>query len=77
MKMEKGVKAVIRYRDDFGKRRQATIQVERNEPNTILEAAMKSKKIRSWNFVDTIACGGYEYQWKDKANKAIMNYFGQ
>lgn len=65
------MKAVIRYYDQYGGRRQATIEVERNEPNSILRTAIESKRISPWDVVRTITCGRYEYQWMGRAKEAM------
>lgn len=61
------MKAVIRYYDQYGDRRQATIEVEKDEPNAILVEAMRLKKIQPHEVVRTITCGRREYHWMDRA----------
>lgn len=65
------MKAVIKYYDQWGGKRQATVETETDEPNSILVKAMKTKKISPWDNVRTIRCGRREYQWMDRAIKAM------
>ena len=64
------MKAVVKY-VDHGKARQKTLNVERNEPNEILQAFLKEAKVPVYTYVRTIACGRYIYQWFDTADKAL------
>ena len=65
------MKAIIKYYDQWGGKRQATVEIETNEPNSILVKAMKTKKISPWDVVRTIRCGQREYQWMGRPKEAM------
>lgn len=65
------MKAIIKYYDQWGGKRQATVEIETNEPNSIPVKAMKTKKISPWDVVRTIRCGQREYQWMGRAKDAM------
>lgn len=65
------MKATIKYLNYYSQRRQVTIEVERNEPNAILQEAYRLKKINRFDYVKTIKCGRYEYQWMGRASEAL------
>lgn len=64
------MKAMIKFEEN-GNRRQRTINVEKNEPNSIIrELAKVDKRIKPFTFISTIKCGRYEYQWYGTAKEA-------
>ncbi len=66
------MKATIKYKDVLeNKRRQTTIKVDRNEPNSIIRTAVEMGKFKDWDYVMTVKCGRYEYQWFEKAKLAV------
>jgi len=56
------MKATIKYRDIYGQRRQKTIEVDKNEPNSIIREFVYQLDL-VWAYVTTIKCGRTEYQW--------------
>ena len=64
------MKAIVRYKDEKGTRRQKTIVVNNNEPNDILTNFLKATRLPRYTWVTTIKCGRYEYQWNGVAKEA-------
>ena len=56
------MKALIKYRDIYGQRKQKTITVDRNEPNSIIREFVYQLDL-PWAYVTTVKCGRCEYQW--------------
>lgn len=66
------MKAVIKYKDVWeNKKRQATIEVDKNEPNSIIRTAVEMGRFKPWDYVMTVKCGRYEYQWFGEAKLAM------
>lgn len=62
------MKATIKFKD-CGVKRQKTIEVKENEPNSIIrELAKVDKRVHKNTYILTVKCGRYEYQWFDKQN---------
>ena len=66
------MKALVRLIGKYEKKRRVTIQVPENEPNAILREGMKQKRIHLGDFVQTITCGRFEYQWHSFAEDALV-----
>lgn len=65
------LKATIKFKDVYGNNRQRTIQVEKNEPNSIIREFLCQCKLPKWIYVKTVKCGRTEYQWFGVAKDAI------
>lgn len=66
--MKATIKWVYRKYDRFTertitKRYQKTFEVEKNEPNYIVDKARDNCYLGAEDFITTIKCGRYEYQW--------------
>ncbi len=58
------MKATIKWKSCWsGKRYQKTFEVEKNEPNYIVNMARKNCYMGREDFITTIKCGRTEYQW--------------
>lgn len=65
------MKATVRFQESDGSKRQRTINVEKNEPNSIIrELAKVDKRIFPHTYITTIKCGRIEYQWFGTAKEA-------
>lgn len=65
------MKAVIRYYDQYGDRRQVTMNVQIDEPNAILREAVRTGRVRKFDVVRTIKCGNKTYHWMGRAFEAF------
>ena len=64
------MKATIKFEVN-GKKTQKTIEVTKNEPNSIIrELAKIDKRIYKHTYITTIKYGRTEYQWFGKAGEA-------
>ena len=57
------MKAKIRFRKDDGKYSVKTIEVDKNEPCSIVREFIKVTRLPIWTYITTVKCGRYEYQW--------------
>lgn len=58
------MKALVKYKDYYtGNRRQKTIEVDKNEPCSIVKEFARITKVSPFTYITTIKCGRYEYQW--------------
>lgn len=63
------MKATIKWKDGFtGKRYQKTFEVEKNEPNHIANLARKNCYLGAMDYITTIKCGRYIYEWNGTPN---------
>lgn len=64
------MKATIKFVEN-GVKRQKTINVSKNEPNSIIrELARIDSRIKPYTYITTIKCGRYNYQWYGIAKEA-------
>lgn len=63
------MKATIKFKE-YGKMRQKTMAVEKNEPNSIIVEFHKAGIISKYTYIDTVKCGRTIYEWKGIAQEA-------
>ncbi len=63
------MKATVKFVDG-NKIRQKTLQVEKNEPNSIIREFYNAGVFGKFTYITTIKCGRYEYQWNGEATEA-------
>lgn len=63
------IKATIKFVEN-GVKRQKTIDITKNEPNSIIRELARVIRIRPYTYITTIKCGRREYQWYGIAKEA-------
>lgn len=64
------MKATVKFEVN-GKKTRRTIEVTKNEPNSIIrELAKVDERINRFTYITTVKCGRYEYQWFGNAGEA-------
>ena len=64
------LKAKVRFKDN-GAYRVKTVEVEKNEPCTIVRKFIEVTKLPRCTYITVVKCGRYEYQWFGDANGAF------
>ena len=65
------MRAVIKFKDRYGNRRQKTINATVDEPNAIIREFVKQTYgTDKFTYISTVKCGRREYQWFDEAKSA-------
>ena len=63
------MKATIKWKDTYNnKRYQKTFEVEKNEPNYIVNKARDNAYLGAMDYITTIHCGRYCYEWNGEPN---------
>lgn len=63
------MKATIKWKDGYtGKRYQKTFEVEKNEPNYIVNIARDRAYMGAMDIITTIKCGRFIYEWHGLPN---------
>lgn len=69
------MKALIKYKDIYGNRKQKTIEVDKNEVNYIIGEFVWQCNLPSWVYVYTIKCQHTEYQWYGPVKDGALRYY--
>ena len=67
---DKEMKAIVKFKDN-GVYRRKTVEVEKNEPCTIVKKFIEVTRLSRHTYITTVKCGRYEYQWFGDANGAF------
>lgn len=65
------MKATVKYTSREGKARQKTFEVEKNEPNGIVQKFIQVTNESKSTYVKTIKCGNKLYMWEGDAMGAF------
>ena len=63
------MKATVKFKDG-ARIRQKTMEVAKNEPNSIIREFHAARVFGRETYITTVKCGGYEYQWFGEAKGA-------
>ena len=64
------LKAKVRFKDN-GVYRVKTVEVEKNEPCTIVRKFIEATRLPKYTYITVVKCGRYEYQWFGDASGAF------
>lgn len=65
------MKATIKFKEE-GRMKQKTMEVQQNEPNSIVREFIKATKKNKFTFITTIKCGLTIYEWNGTAVDALL-----
>lgn len=70
------MKATVYYRELNERATRRTIEVEKNEPNSIVREFVKVTGVSKYStYISHIKCGRYDYQWLDTCKSAYAELF--
>lgn len=70
------MKATIYYREGNERATRRTIEVEKNEPNSIVREFVKVTGVSKYStYISHIKCGRWDYQWLDTCSSAYATIF--
>lgn len=65
------MKAIVYYRVGNDSATRKTIEVEKNEPCSIVREFVKAMRVSKYStYISHIKCGRYDYQWLDTCDSA-------